>query len=760
MRACRWLLLVALWCQLFTGRAVAAEPVQESKAPQAPPANVESAEIMPEDQSVEELTEQVKKSLAVITFVGRDGKQEGLGSGFVIDSAGLIATNRHVIGEARPLTVQMNDGKKYEVVSVHASDRLLDLAVLKIDAQGLPALPLGDSDALKQGQSVIALGNPHGLKYSVVAGVVSGFREMEGRKMIQLAIPIEPGNSGGPLLDMQGRVHGILTMKSLVTNNLGFAVTINALKPLLEKPNPIVMSRWLTIGRLDLREWQPLFGAAWRQHAGRIQVDGLGQGFGGRSLCLWQEAPPELPFELAVTVKLDDEAGAAGLVFGSDGADRHYGFYPTAGKLRLSRFEGPDVLSWRVIHDEASSHYVPGEWNTLRVRLEKDKIRCFVNGHLAVELPADSLPGAKVGLAKFRSTKAEFKQFRVAKEIAVASVSAEERAKLTKLIEDLPLKSSGDAEAAASLAGGGDTSIALLRDRAKLLEKQAEQLRSFAVEVHQQRTIGELVKLLEGKEDEVDLFHAGLLIARLDNDELDVEAYRADLRRMGDDLAGRLPKDADEKTKLAELKKFLFEENGFHGSRGDYYNRGNSYLNEVLDDREGLPITLSVVYMALARQIGLNVVGLGLPGHFCVKHIPVEGEPQIIDVYEDAAPVSRDQAAVRIRQSADRELNDDDLQATPKRMIIQRMLRNLLGVAGQGGDIAAVIRYLDAILALDPSSAQDHWMRAVAGYRAERYAAVLKDLDWLVEEQPQGIDLERVIELRRLVKLQVDNIEP
>ncbi len=198
----------------------------------------------------------MRKSVAVIVSDGRNGQREGLGSGFVV-ADGLIATNFHVIGEGRGVRVQLADGREFEATAIHPSDRALDLAVLRIDASDLPVLELGNSDELKQGQSVLALGNPRGLKNSVVAGLVSGVREMDGRPMVQLAIPIEPGNSGGPLIDMQGRVHGMLTMKSLVTPNLGFALTINLLKPLLEKPNPILMSRWLTIGALDPHEWKP-----------------------------------------------------------------------------------------------------------------------------------------------------------------------------------------------------------------------------------------------------------------------------------------------------------------------------------------------------------------------------------------------------------------------------------------------------------------------------------------------------------------------
>src|SRR5262249_51447336 len=151
------------------------------------------------------------------------------------------------------------------------------------------------------------------------------------------------------------------------------AVAVSDLKTLTGKPNPVPLERWLTIGAIDRGQWEPLFGARWQQRAGRILVDGPGSGFGGRSLLLAQGEPPPLPYELAVTVKLDDEAGAAGLVFHSDGGQRHYGFYPSNGRLRLSRFEGPDVFSWHVLAEKPSEHYRPGEWNCIKVRIETDR---------------------------------------------------------------------------------------------------------------------------------------------------------------------------------------------------------------------------------------------------------------------------------------------------------------------------------------------------------------------------------------------------
>jgi serine protease Do len=238
------------------------------------------------ERSIEELTEQARKSIVVVSFSGRDGRNQGLGTGFVIDADGLIATNLHVIGEGRPISVQTSDGRRLEVQSVEAFDRHVDLALIRVNARDLPSLPLGDSTAIRQGQSVIALGNPQGLKYSVVAGVLSGTQEIDRRSMLQLAIPIEPGNSGGPVLDRQGRVLGVVTMKSAVTDNLGFAMPVNELKRLRDTPNPTVMSRWLTIGALDPQEWTALMGGRWKQRAGRILAEGMGNGFGGRTICL------------------------------------------------------------------------------------------------------------------------------------------------------------------------------------------------------------------------------------------------------------------------------------------------------------------------------------------------------------------------------------------------------------------------------------------------------------------------------------------
>src|SRR5204862_4517779 len=106
----------------------------------------------------------------------------------------------------------------------------------------------------------------------------------------------------------------------------------------------------------------------------------------------------------------------------------------------------------------------------------------------------------------------------------------------------------------------------------------------------------------------------------------------------------KLKGQESEAAKLAALNEYLFVGNGFHGSRTDYYHKANSFLSRVIDDREGLPITLSVLYIELAQRLGLKIEGVGLPAHFVVRHVPANGEPQLIDVFEGAKPLSRDEA--------------------------------------------------------------------------------------------------------------------
>jgi serine protease Do len=164
--------------------------------------------------------------------------QIGAGSGFVVSSDGMILTNRHVVGEENATyTVVFQDGKEYPA-TVLARDTLTDLAVLKIDATNIKALELGNSDDLKQGQSVIAIGNTLGeYQNTVTKGIVSGLSRSLGGEytgLIQTDAAINQGNSGGPLLNSAGQVVGINTAVDRAGEGIGFAIPINEAKIVIE----------------------------------------------------------------------------------------------------------------------------------------------------------------------------------------------------------------------------------------------------------------------------------------------------------------------------------------------------------------------------------------------------------------------------------------------------------------------------------------------------------------------------------------------
>ncbi len=695
---------------------------------------------------VTEITEAARPSIVTVTQIGRGGAQEALGTGFVISADGLIATNMHVIGHARRIQVQLSDGTSHEVTAVHATDQTLDLAIIQIDQHDLTPIALGDSDKVKQGQPVVAIGNPQGLEFSVVEGVVSALRKVDDTTMIQIAIPIEQGNSGGPLLDLEGRVQGILTLKSAVTENLGFAHPVNHLKHLIEKPNPIPMSRWLTIGVLDKKAWQQLLGARWTQHAGVIHVESLGEGFGGRSLCLQKSEVPGLPFDASVTVKLDDESGAAGLAFCSDGHDQHYGFYPSAGKLRLTRFNGPDVFSWTILADVPSAAYRKGDWNTLRVHVDEDKIQCFVNNTLVTEQQDTVLRGGQAGLCKFRQTKAEFKAFHCGDHPSEAVIPDQLASKLKSDVDDYLKQPSMNEATVEKLITQPSAAREVLQQRVKALEEQAAALRKLEKDVHRQSVTRELTSLLQRPADQTELLHAALLIAKHDNSELDVNAYLHVMDRMVDELKNdpALKKSTAEAAK--RLTKYLFEENGFHGTRGDdMEDLSNSHLNEVLDDREGIPITLSIVYLELARRLGVTgIFGASLPARFMLAYEEqVEGKKatKLIDVFDHGKLLSKHEAEMLIFRSTGSSIDAKQLQpATPRHMIL-RMLYSMTGFSKKPEQ---TLGYLDLILAIDPESSQERLSRALTRMKLNDVEGARSDLEKILEAQPKEMDMSKI----------------
>ena len=174
-----------------------------------------------------------RESVVFLALEGGDG--EKIGSGVVVDAGGVILTNYHVIDGAIGGVVTASNGTKYPIVGVMDFDAKLDVAVIKIDAVGLSPVELGDSDSVKVGQAVVAIGNPMGLQNTVSTGVVSGVREIDGRRLIQTSAPVTHGSSGGGLFDMSGRLIGIIVAGIKGGGDLNFAIPVNDAKALTER---------------------------------------------------------------------------------------------------------------------------------------------------------------------------------------------------------------------------------------------------------------------------------------------------------------------------------------------------------------------------------------------------------------------------------------------------------------------------------------------------------------------------------------------
>lgn len=709
-----------------------------------------------DDKTVEQIAEIARDSVVIVSVANREGDEEvSMGAGFAI-APDLIATNLHVIDQARPIQIRTRKKQQYDVTEVFASDKTLDLAILRINSEAkLTPLKLA-AEPVVVGQSVVGIGHPYGLNDSVLSGRIAGEETIRGMRLWQVAMTIEPGSSGGPLLDMFGRVHGVIAMKSLVKESFGFAIQVDQLKKLLDTPNPVSMKQWQTIGRVDANRWKSKFGAQWRQRGGRLSVEGAGTGFGGRALLLRKDEPPKLPFEIAVSVKLDDKRGAAGLVFHSDDGEKHYGFYPSGGNLRLTSFEGPSVFTWNVVREIQSEHYRPGAWNELRVRVEKKSIVGYVNGQEVLRVADVRQPAGSIGLCKFRDTKAEFKNFRFGETVDDLTPSKEKLAELTRQLDAI-----GDRSTLLDIDLVGQTTdvaqrLAVLENQAREFEAKAETLRMLGQDIHTAAVCSDLSELVANDDADIDLFRGALLIAKLDNPDLDIEVYAERIDDMAKQIRTRFTDAMSSDEKLKKLDEYLFEQNGFHGSRSlEYYSEENSYLDRVLDDREGIPITLSVVYMSVAKRLGLNVVGVGLPGHFVVRHEPKDdaaenepSSPRIIDVFERGNRLTRNQANVMVYKITRRSPSDADFATSSNREMLIRMLRNLSSIAESKKKADALLRYLEALVTLEPNAPQWRGTRAVWRHKMGRTRAALDDLDWILEKEPEGLNLEEIRRMR------------
>ena len=255
-------------------------------------------------------------------------------------------------------------------------------------------------------------------------------------------------------------------------------------------------------------------------------------------------------------------------------------------------------------------------------------------------------------------------------------------------------------------------------------------------------------------EEKIELSRAALTIALTDYPELDIPDYLARIDLLAAEVAGRLGPEADIYRSIAALNYVLFRHYGFHGNRDDYFNPKNSFLNEVIERKTGIPITLSVLYMEVAQRVGLTLDGVGFPGHFLVKCVGA-GEEIVIDPFNSGE--------IRSREDIDRMLFDlyggkvvfhsDFLASSTKKDILKRMLANLKAIYTNGNDLVRSLSALDRLVILDPTSALDIRDRGTVYLRLECYAQAREDFETYLRLRPDAEDAMLVREqLVRLAK--------
>ena len=264
-----------------------------------------------------------------------------------------------------------------------------------------------------------------------------------------------------------------------------------------------------------------------------------------------------------------------------------------------------------------------------------------------------------------------------------------------------------------------------------------------------------LFELAQLENDQIDLATGALLIAKDAYADLDIELYLQRLNQMAEELQSQLGEEADTSDQINHLNRYLFDTQGFAGSsQENYYDARNSYLNEVLERKVGIPITLSVVYMEIGKRIGLPLVGVGFPGHFIVKHRDLE---TVIDPFEKGQVLSDEDLSERLTQIF-REpvrMHPRFLQAVTNKEILARMLRNLRQIHFRGGEHEKAVSTAERITWLAPQSAQDYRDLGYLYYQVNAYGKSLASFDTYLRLSDDPPDQEEISRNIRVLTQQI-----
>lgn len=253
----------------------------------------------------------------------------------------------------------------------------------------------------------------------------------------------------------------------------------------------------------------------------------------------------------------------------------------------------------------------------------------------------------------------------------------------------------------------------------------------------------ELLDLLTNEDSTVPLDVAALQIARLEYPDLDSRPWIEQLDRMAFEIANRVSDLSDGAAFVAAMNHYLFEELGFRGNESNYYDPRNSCLNDVLERRLGIPITLSVVYMQIARRLAKPVFGIGLPGHFVIEY--EDGlYSSFIDPFHRGELLNREQCQELVRQRAGADVESRHFLPCSQKDIAVRMLRNLKGTYVRRQAFEKALKVLDLIVMALPDLAEERKQRAVVNIHLERWRAAKADFEAYLKLAPDASDCAEV----------------
>lgn len=249
-------------------------------------------------------------------------------------------------------------------------------------------------------------------------------------------------------------------------------------------------------------------------------------------------------------------------------------------------------------------------------------------------------------------------------------------------------------------------------------------------------------EMMSRQEDEIFLTEAALVLAKeVEYPDLYVDEYLGKIDLMVNEIKERVRDKTDPYSLINEINGHLFAEEGFRGNENDYYDPKNSFLNDVLDRKTGIPITLSVLYMEVAGGLNLRLSGVGFPGHFIVKYAGMREEVFIAPFNKGKILSEKD-----CREMLNRTYGEgawfqrEFLQAVTKKRILARMLHNLKGIYLNSGNHHKALSVTDMILLINPGAVNELRDRGLLYYRLECFAQALSDLETYLKYAPDAED--------------------